>query len=525
MNYRSSARKTAACIRKNHVIVFLMVIIGIAYYYDYHHLVFKKPQSVHNWRQSDCASLTLNYYQHGMRFFQPETHNLTSKDYTSGKAATSEIPFLYYMVAILYKIFGYHDFIFRLLNTIIYLSGIFALYRIFVRLKIDIIWSLAFSLLFFATPVLVYYGNNYLTDVTALSFSFIAWNYFISYYQKLQLKCYWISMFFFFLAMAMKISAGISLVALLCVFLLDTTGIVRFKDEQTLFPKKYLQLLPFLVIFAIVFGWALYARIYNTRNECIYFSTHVFPIWNMSESFIAKAVDKIRRVWLNQYFHVSTQILFLVLLISNILLHKKSNIFLLTMNLILLVGAILYTLLWFEIYMDHDYYTINLYILPAVTALTFSDTINRKFPGIARNFIVKLALLAFLAFNVYHTKSQLMIRYEGWWNEYPAYKDFYTVTPYLRSIGITRHDTVISIPDRSHHTLYLMNQPGWTECMGLNRDSAAIEESMERGAKYLIISSPDDLKTKEYLRSFTREPVGNYNKILIYRLHQKEPAY
>jgi hypothetical protein len=141
-----------------------------------------------------------------------------------------------------------------------------------------------------------------------------------------------------------------------------------------------------------------------------------------------------------------------------------------------------------------------------------------KYPGIVKNIFIKAILILFLGFNVYYTKNQLAIRYNGWWNEYPAYKDFYTVTPYLRSIGITRNDTVISIPDWSHHTLYLMNQPGWTECYRINKDSVSIQKSIERGAKYLIVSSSEEIEKKSYLKSFTRDSVGSYNKILIYRL-------
>jgi hypothetical protein len=48
-----------------HNLVFLILLIGIAYYYNYHNILFKKPQSVHNWRQSDCASLTLSIIKTG----------------------------------------------------------------------------------------------------------------------------------------------------------------------------------------------------------------------------------------------------------------------------------------------------------------------------------------------------------------------------------------------------------------------------------------------------------------------------
>src|SRR3972149_5808757 len=104
-------------------LLFILALLCVSFFYNYHEIVFKRPQSVHKWRQSDCASIALNYYQNGMDFFHPETHNLTSDGGTTGKCQTSEIPILYYSVAILYTIFGYHDFIFRLVNTLLFFLG------------------------------------------------------------------------------------------------------------------------------------------------------------------------------------------------------------------------------------------------------------------------------------------------------------------------------------------------------------------------------------------------------------------
>ncbi len=498
--------------------LFIVILISIALIYNYHRIVFYRPQSVHNWRQSDCASITLNYYQNGMKFFQPEVHGLVSKNFTSGKAATSEIPFLYYFVALLYKIFGYHDYIYRLLNTLIYLSGIYSLYRIFTKLRINYVWSLTFSLLFFASPVLVYYGNNFLTDITALSFSLMAWNFFISYYQKSQVKYYWISMLFFFLAMSMKISAGISVVALFCIFIMEALSITRFKEKGKLFPNKFWQLLPFIFIFIIIGCWVLYAKIYNARNGCGYFSTTIYPLWKTTHNSRITVIEYVKNLWLNQYFHPYTLWFFLLAFLVNIFLIKKNLLFLLSLNILFLIGDILFSVLWFDTYQNHDYYTINLYILLISIVVTFSKAIKIIFPNTVSNIFIKAILLMFLILNINHTKKQIHARYTGWWTEYPKFKDFHTITPYLRSIGITRHDTVISIPDYSHHTLYLMNQPGWTECFGLNKDSSAIAKSIERGAKYLIVASKNDIETKSYLKPFISNYVGKYNDIYIFKL-------
>jgi hypothetical protein len=316
----------------------------------------------------------------------------------------------------------------------------------------------------------------------------------------------------------MKISAGISVITLIGLYMFDSLPLIKFKTEARTFSKRGLTILSFVFALSIVGGWALYARNYNIRNACGYFSTTIFPLWNMTDTAIAKTLEHIQVLWLNQYFHKYTLILFFFLFLLNLIHIKRANKLLITSNIIIFIGAILYIILWFATFKEHDYYTINLFILLVITAVTFAEYMNRLYPKFSRNLFVRGVLIFILLFNINHTRNELNVRYNGWWNEYPAFKDFDTITPYLRSIGITRFDKVISIPDQSHHTLYLMNQPGWTECYNLNRDSASVNQSVNRGANYLIVASQKDLDSRPYLSSFTTELTGQFGKVLIYKL-------
>jgi hypothetical protein len=131
--------------------------------------------------------------------------------------------------------------------------------------------------------------------------------------------------------------------------------------------------------------------------------------------------------------------------------------------------------------------------------------------------------------------KEIIGRYDGWMNDYPVNKDFYTITPYLRQSGISSGDTVISIPDGSHSSLYLMNQKGWTEYtdekfgkgmrIRYNQDSTGIQSSINKGAGYIIINGINELYTKPYLRSFCTYLTGHYNNILIFNLKRKEKNF
>jgi 4-amino-4-deoxy-L-arabinose transferase-like glycosyltransferase len=501
----------------NHDIVFIFVLLAVAWFYLYPQLLFQRPQSVHRWRQSDCTSLALNYYQDGMHFFSPQTHNLTSDKGNSGYVATSEVPGLYYTVAVLYKIFGYHEFIYRLLNTLIFLTGLFFLFRLFHEILQSRIWSSFLTLLVFSSPVLVYYGNNFLTDSTALSFSFIGWYYFIRYYKKPKLKLYYFAMLFFLLAASCKISAGISIVALLTYMLGEKTFFSK-SSRSKIFPASIHSYIPFICIFLIVGSWALYARIYNTQHATGYFSTTTFPIWGLDRNGINQVLDHIKNLWFNQYFHPSLIYFLAALFLICFLFLRKIDRFLISTTLILFLGTILYCTLWFWTLQDHDYYTINLYILPVFILLSFFYILKNSLPKLFNKWYIKTLFASFVLFNIYYAHSQQNLRYNGWWNNYSVEKDIYSATNYLRSIGINRTDTIISLPDDSHCSLYLMNQKGWTNCSGIN-DSAAISAAINRGAKYLIVNKPEFLETN-YLKPFLYQQIGEYGSISVFRLYR-----
>jgi hypothetical protein len=510
-------------------LVFLISLLFIAWLYKYPEIIFKRPQSVHSWRQTDCTSLALNYYQNGMKFFQPEVHGMISGGATTGKAATSEIPILYYGVALLYKIFGYHDYVYRILITLIFLFGIYSLFLLFEKLNIDPVWNISLSLIFFASPVLVYYGNNFLTDIPAFSFSIAGWNHFLSYYQHKRKKSYLYAMIFLFLAVSMKISAGISVMTLLLLFLLEYTGILKPGPGGSIFSRKAIQILPLIFIILIAGAWAIYARIYNTRNDCTYFSTTIFPIWNMSFQEISKAFRDIRWLWLIQYFHPATEIFFIILFIINMINLKKTNRLFMASSIIVFAGVVIYCVLWFGTFGNHDYYTINLFILPVLIAIVFAEYMNRSYPELSKNLLIRSLMVVLLVFNVQHTRTQMDIRYNGWQNEFPAFKDYYTITPYLRSLGITRFDSVVCMPDQSHHTLYLMNQPGWTikDYPALTRkteirDSLEMDRYIRTGAKYLITGNLNVLSRHIALVPYTRTLYAKYRNIFIFSLPPRE---
>ena len=100
--------------RKSYLL-FILAMLALSIFYNYHEILFLRPQAIHQWRQADCLSFTSNY-SHGNSFLQPSVHNLGDD---GSRNTASAFPLIYYLVGQLWKIFGPWEFMYRLLVIIL----------------------------------------------------------------------------------------------------------------------------------------------------------------------------------------------------------------------------------------------------------------------------------------------------------------------------------------------------------------------------------------------------------------------
>lgn len=516
-------------------ILFVVLIIATSVFYNYPEIVFKRPQSIHQWRQSDCASLALNYYQNGMDFAHPQTHNLTSDQGTTSYNAPSELPILYYFVAGLYHIFGYNDAIYRIVNTLLFLTGIFFLYRIFTLFKVSTFWSMALSLLFFTSPILVFYGNNFLTNSTALAFVLMGWYYFLRFTQSKKYSSYLMGMLLLLIAASLKITALFSVFAIATLMIAENLGLRLLPGNEKLFHQKWRFVPPIIASILVPGIWILYARYFNTSHDTTYFSTTIFPIWNFSFAEIREILIQIKTLWLSSYFHPSVLIGLAFIALIWTFSYFRSNRILWLAGWVISVEVLAYVALQFWTFADHDYYTINMYILPILWVIGMAELAQTHYPKWMNSPWVMGFFSVFLVFNIYSTRQKMEERYSGWMTNFEETSAWHSITPKLRELGITAQDKVISIPDYSHASLYLMNQKGWTEYTDYhfnsgkktryNQDAAGIQKSIENGAKFLIIYGVQQLYEKPYLQNFTHYLLGSYQDVLIFDVTRSETNF
>ncbi len=503
------------------ILGFTAIFIVLFFVYTYDEILFLRPQGIHQWRQCDCLSFALNYYQDGNPFLEPSMHNLAGDG--TGKTA-SDFPILYFFVAQLWKIFGFHEFIFRLVTLIITFAGLSLLFKTLEQILEDSLWAIGITLLLFTSPVLVYYSNNFLTNVPAFSISLVGWYFFWKFYKSEKNMFFYYSMFFFLLGGLLKITSTISFITILGIFLIEQLNIFQFREGKKIFRNPKKQVISFLMVILIISVWYLYAHNYNETNNKGFFLIGILPIWDLSNDQIHNAILAIKEHLKWDYFSRGTSILLGILWLVIFLFYKKVNKFLLILTGFLSAGFILFVLLFFQALEHHDYYTINLMILSPVILLTSLLVLKKLQYKIFRSILLKVIFLIFIIHNIGFARNMLEDRYSeyGWMNENRTKHtySFENVTPYLRSLGITGEDKVICIPDQSINiTLYLMNQKGWTG-YNIQNDSLKVAQKIEQGAKYLFIYEKEGYDPK-IMEPFISEKVGEYENIKIYSL-QKE---
>ena len=508
-------------IERKSTILFILAVSFVAYQFQYHKTTFLRPQSIHAWRQSDGASFALNYYQHGMNFFKPELHNLKADENTSGYEV-SEAPIICYLVACAYCVLGYHEFLFRLINGALFLLGMYYLFRTMKLWSGNSTLSILSSLLLFCSPVLAYYANSFMPNTSSLAFVFIAWYHFTAFYKNEKERHFYFSLFFFLLAAWLKIISLISLNALFLAFLLETTSF--FKFDKKIFPSRSTTIWAFVLTYLLVALWYIYVFYYNHIHKSIYFNNKTMPFWQLNCHEILENLRDIKELWFNEYFNRSLYLIFFVVLIVNIGLRKRLNSFLIFTLTGLAIQVVVFVMLWFRQFHDHDYYFLDLYILfifLVMPLIEFSSYLKNRVYTMA---LVVVLTFALLFYNLGYVNNHISYRYDenGWMNkEYKYYKVFGEIKPYLRSLGIHESDKVLCIGDPTNcYSLYLMNQFGWTQYGRTNSDSVGISHTIDKGATYMILFRDGDTKL-DFIQSYTHKHLGTYKSVDIYDLRKE----
>lgn len=433
----------------------------------------------------------------------------------------SEIPLYYWGVAQLYKVFGPHESIFRGINTFIFLSGLVAFTYSLWLVSGSLLWALFGGALLFTSPLLVYYGNNYLSNAPAFGMALLALAMFSEFFRTKRKKYWWWSLVFFLFAGSLKLPG-------LFLFFAIAGMVILFPKQFSLLNRKTV-VISALIILTPILSWLIYARSINEAHHTVYFSTTIFPLWELSSVDISYILSEIKKLWLKDYGHWSFFLFFFTLFLSTLFPLKTSAKPWRTLILILIPGLLLFSILQFYTFMQHDYYLINMYILFPLILIGFSfSKANSK---LFKSPFLLIGMAILLAFNVNYAADRHQFRYEGFHNVYRQdYSVLYDdIDQWLGTHGVTENDSVIFVSDDSHTSLYLLKRYGWTthkmafkdSAMSIyfNRTAEGINHSIQNGASHLIVLNWRDLYgTRSYLVPFTHHLVAQKEELMLFDL-------
>ena len=526
--------------KKHPNIVFICFILSYFFLNRYEEISFFKPYSVHQWRQADCFSIASNYYENNLPFLEPSIHQI---GYSNNGKTISEFPIIYYLVSKLWSLFGKHAVIYRLLNFLILVLGLYSLFRISISIFNNVFLAVFIVGITSSSPLITYYGNNFLADVPAFSIALCGWYFFYCFYEKGKNKYLIISAILFLLAGLIKVTSIISIAAIMGALALELIGFVKLKKDQKLFRKPFLQIIPFFIALLLIYSWIQYVKWYNTTNSGGVFLTGIWPFWEASTTEKIKIFNAFLGHILFQ-FH-SPIVLFSVVFanIFSFYFFKKNNKFVGIAQIIMVIGLFSFFLLFYNVFDVHDYYLSNwVIIIPASIISLFlilhsvnASIFKTKWVNILMVFIFIHSMYYGAALtrakyfsddffsNEYVTFNQVSRLYYNWshFNYQSTMGSCETVEPYLRSIGIKPTDRIISIPDQSINiSLVLMNQVGFTDYgYGHLEGKDRIEYFKNKGAKYIIVNDTSVLNNRDYLKPFTKTKIGSYKNINIYSIN------
>ncbi len=502
-----------------------IVLLIMSYRFNYHKIIKYRPQAIHSWRQTDCASQALNYANKDFNFFKPQLHCLLSDNYTSGYC-TEEFPIFYYTVGILYKIFGFHEFIYRFLVILVYFIGLFYLFKLFNLFISNKYLSIVLTLFSFISPVIIFYTNNFLLNVPALAFTFIGWYYFMLFYKDNEVKHFYIALALFAIASLLKLSEAMSLFVLIGLLVFERIPFIKFKDsKEFIFDKFFKFLLILLLPFLSIFLWYLYAYYYNNMHKQMYYLFQFNPIWSMDWPSIKLVWQNITQRWYYEYYKPVMYLIFIICFFISIVFIKRTNKAFLTIFLFYIIGSFGFAMLWFSNLKEHDYYTISFFIVPFFLLLISFQVMDNYLKNL-KNKTIKISSYSFLicalAFlliqDINYAHKKIIERYN--WQYFPesSYKDLFYIKDYLKEIGIKPNDKVIVLPDMSTcYSLYIIDHPGWTNFL-FDYNPEILKKYIEKGAKYFIIVGSDPLQ-QETLKPYLTNQIGEQGAIKIFKIN------
>ena len=494
---------------------FLILLIVQGLFYGYGKILDYRPQGLHAWRQSDCLSLTSHYQRSDIPFYEGRIHYLGKNQ---GRAI-SDFPLFYYTIGKIWAGIGRSEPLYRSVILMVFGLGLYCLWRSMIYLIQDQYLSAIIAALLFTSPMLAYYANNFLMNVPALSFIFISWFAFLKSASLKDRKLLALGIGAGTLAGLLKITASLSLISILLIYLGAPTRIFQRKFGKFDPPFRTFVIIGIMFGLILLAAWYTHAYHYNATAQGV-FLVGVLPVWELTSAQITDVIKGIKEHFKRDYFRPIIYVISILSVVLTVFNFRKLPPFLKAFMVLCVCGVLFTLVLFFEPLRDHDYYSIDQLILFPLLLGTAAAVLVRSKIFVRFKIIIYCCLAILLIHCADFTRRRINDRYSGWMNqEYlDQLKPLGEMNDQLRKVGVSSNSLVICIPDRSFNQgLYLLDRSGWSDFDSLSFYPERMAEKIQMGAEYLIVCDTSALSRPGILTHQGNE-LPAYKNVRIFKL-------
>lgn len=511
--------------KKRETLLLLSVAIALFAYFGLYQYIEHGPFGMHQGAQADRASIALNYAHESMNFLKPRVMENRSMNGITGM----EFPIIAYAVAFFYNIFEYNPFFYRLIEALLFLAGQYAAWKIAGFFITKITHRILFHILWVSSPILIFYSNNFLPEVPALSLSLLAWYQFFRYYYGIEPRKSLLGFSIFSsLAALIKITYLIPIIALFLLILMQK----RLKIAE--FPQKTRFIVHLIIPVLVVPIWYEYARYLTDISYNLHFLQKINPPESIAE-FIENSRYALN-TWIDGVYPREFIILLMLVWVYTLQRHYRNLDILGWISIALFFGFLSIFVLFNRQFRYHDYYFVAAIPYLFFTMLyIYKQHLEQRmiFNGIV-GIITLVGLFISPIVNARHTKKQVNATYTK--------GDYYcqNVLPNIEDMEVTRafinremgSGELIVAFDPSPNTLlyYLERQgirlaPDFEEILSVGIIQSKLDEK-SLAQPYIIINKYFDIPESHYIHDLIeREPVFQTGEIWIFKLNKERFNY
>jgi hypothetical protein len=485
------------------LVALLAILFSIFLIFNYIQHWNQLPNGFHNWAQSDRYSVAVKF-QENFNFFKPQTHNVTSENGRCGV----EFPLIQYVAARISHIFGSSllPFVYKLLNLSILILGFGFFLKQWGKLNST---RLLLGILLFTSPVLMYYGFNFLPDTASLGLVCFGFGLLLKHKDELTVRNQILIVFVLGLATLVKTSSGIYLLAAIGGMFMHLLLKKKWKSLGLLIVSSVVML-----VLIVAYDYYLFHKVNKMFWSPVFMSSGQ-PVQSQTD---LQAVFKGIGFWHGQFLTYIQTILFIGLglpLFIKYFKGKTSDPIRWTI-LFAIIGLLAFVLMMGKQFINHDYYFIASFY-PLLFLLGYYVNLFVSQQPWKTHWAVFIGLLVLVGITCQHASTQFKHRNGEvflWKNKGIANDVIWLrgSEKQLNDIGISYDDQVfVGYAAAPNTSLVYLNRNGKVfNHEEMTRDSANLAYWYERiQPDYVIIPASNHA-------SFQKDQSAFYNRLVLF---------